>query len=266
MSPSVLDPYQDRDSPVHALDARVKLAVAVSMLLAISLTPIEAWPGFLFLACLIVSTAIAARVPLPILVTRSALVLPFVLMAAMGVPFVRSGRPLLTYRLFDWRLVVTDVGLMRFVTTLARSFLSILVAVVLSFTTHFLELSRAMSSFGVPKLLSAIITMMYRYLFVLVDEAQRLMRARQARSAEMASHSSGGTVLWRANVTGHMIGVLFLRTYERSERIYQAMLARGYSGEVRALGQGRLSREQALIGALVSVGLVASAVIVRVYW
>ena len=63
----------------------------------------------------------------------------------------------------------------------------------------------------------------------------RLTRARQARSAAVAGHRSGGNVMWRAHTAGNMTGQLFLRSYERSDRIYNAMLARGYTGQLRTL-------------------------------
>ncbi len=77
----------------------------------------------------------------------------------------------------------------------------------------------------VPPLLVAVIGLMVRYLTVLSDAALRLMRARDARSV-----GSGGSLLWRVQVTGNMVGQLFLRSYDRSQRVYQALLARGFDG------------------------------------
>jgi cobalt/nickel transport system permease protein len=79
--------------------------------------------------------------------------------------------------------------------------------------------------------------LMWRYLFVLVDEAMRLMRARAARSGahESSGAKVGGGLAWRARVAGGMAGNLFLRAFERSDRIHVAMLSRGYDGEVRLL-------------------------------
>jgi cobalt/nickel transport system permease protein len=82
--------------------------------------------------------------------------------------------------------------------------------------------------------------LMWRYLAVLVDEALRMMRARDSRSGSWEGRG-GGTLLWRARVTGAMAGTLFLRGYERSERIYSAMLARGYDGTIRSLPSQPLS-------------------------
>jgi cobalt/nickel transport system permease protein len=78
----------------------------------------------------------------------------------------------------------------------------------------------------IPNVLVTLIGFTYRYLFVLVDEAMRLQTARDARSV-----GSGGTLFWRAKVLGAMVGSLFIRSYERSERIYQAMVSRGYAGQ-----------------------------------
>jgi cobalt/nickel transport system permease protein len=79
-----------------------------------------------------------------------------------------------------------------------------------------------------------IIGFMYRYLFVLADESIRLLRARAARSAHGPGRSGGGLV-WRGRVAGGMVGNLMLRAFERSERVYDAMVARGYKGEVLSL-------------------------------
>jgi len=160
---------------------------------------------------------------------------PFVLLAALGAPLAAEGRALWSGDLLAWHLTVTDAGLWRLGAILARSGLSMLVAVTLVTITPFADLLRAMRRLGLPALLVAVMAMMYRYLFVLVDEAQRLIRAREARSAASASGRAGRTMAWRATVAGRMIGTLFLRTYERSERIYQAMLARGYQGDILTL-------------------------------
>ena len=101
-------------------------------------------------------------------------------------------------------------------------------------TAPFPDLLKAVRVLRVPALLTATMSFMYRYIFVLVDEAMRLQTARDARSA---AGSGQTTLLWRARVLGGMIGNLFVRSYERSERIYTAMLAHGFSGEIRTLSR-----------------------------
>jgi cobalt/nickel transport system permease protein len=94
-----------------------------------------------------------------------------------------------------------------------------------------------MRALHVPKLLVAIFGLMWRYIFVMADEALRLLRARAARSGASrdAQYKTGGSLAWRARVTGGMAGNLLVRSFERGDRIYSAMAARGYDGEVRTL-------------------------------
>jgi cobalt/nickel transport system permease protein len=102
----------------------------------------------------------------------------------------------------------------------------------------------------------AIISFMYRYLGVLGDEAGRMNRAKASRSAVGRDGRTGGGMRWRATVTGSMVGSLFLRSYERSERIYSAMQARGFDGELRYLPGPPLTT-----AALVAFGLGLAALV-----
>jgi cobalt/nickel transport system permease protein len=110
-----------------------------------------------------------------------------------------------------------------------------------------------------PQVLVSIISLMSRYLGFLADEATRMSRARASRSADPDGHG-GGSLVWRAKVTGAMVGSLFLRSYERGERIYAAMQARGFEGEFRHLHRrGMQAPDYALLG-----GVVASCLILVV--
>ena len=113
---------------------------------------------------------------------------------------------------------------------MAKSWLSVQAALLLAYTTAFADLVDALRALRVPAIIVSIISFMYRYLAVLTDEAGRMSRARQSRSAAAPDGRSGGSLSWRARVTGAMVGSLFIRSYERSERIYAAMLARGFAG------------------------------------
>jgi cobalt/nickel transport system permease protein len=111
----------------------------------------------------------------------------------------------------------------------------------------------------------AIISFMYRYLAVLTGEAARMSRARTARSAARPGLRSGGSIGWRASVTGHMVGSLFLRSYERSERIYGAMQARGFDGELRSMPGPPLTRPAVMALAVVLAALVAFQVAAQLW-
>ncbi len=244
----LLDQYHTGRSSVHRLDARVKLLLTLAFILVTSLTPAGAWLAYLGLTLLALGVILAAGLP-PLLVQRRALVaLPFAL-AALTVLFTTEGRPLFTLSLGAWHLTASQPGLIRFLSILLKSWLSVQGAILLAATTPFPTLVVAMRALRLPRLLVSIIAFMGRYLFVLADEALRLHRAREARSAVIGP-GSGGSITWRARVTGGMVGNLFLRSVERSERIYNAMLARGYRGELRTLSPPRLRPADGVLGLL----------------
>ena len=231
-----LDPYVHRRSPIHALDARVKLVLSLAFILTTSLVPLQVWPVYILLFSIILSVEVVSELGVGYVLRRSVLALPFVL-AALPVIFTLEGTPLFTFRLGAWTLAASAQGLERFASIALKSWISIQAAIVLASSTPFPDLLVAMRAVGVPRLMVAVFGLMWRYLFVLVDEVLRLVRARAARSGEtgMPGVRSGGSLAWRARVAGGMAGSLFLRAFERSDRIYNAMLARGYTGQLRTL-------------------------------
>ncbi len=266
MSLAFLDPYHPVPSPIHSIDARVKLVATFLFIVIFNVTPIQAWPAHLgYLLAVIGILSVGRAAPTSVL-KRSMLAAPFVLMAALGLPFVAEGKPMLTIPWIPWRLTITDLGALRFANVIAKSWLSVLVVLALADTTPFLAIIKAMRSLGIPPVIASIIMLMYRYMYVLVDEALRLTRARDARTAEPEQGRKRGALLWRARVTGNMIGTLFLRTYERSERIYSAMLARGYSGEIRMLSPARLSRRDVVLGGASVAVLAVVAILANITW
>lgn len=234
-----LDPYRPLPSPVHALDGRVKFILAVAFILTVSLTPFGAWPVYLLLWSIALSAEILSGLGVGYVLRRAALALPFVL-AAIPLAFTTPGTPWLEFPLGPWQLTLTLDGLLRFANVAVKSWLSVQAAIVLASSTEFRDLLLAMRAVRIPRLLVAMFGLMWRYLFVLVDEAVRLMRARSARSgiarrpADAPGRRPGGSLAWRAKVAGGMAGNLFLRAVDRSDRIYVAMLSRGYDGEVRS--------------------------------
>ena len=244
-----LDPYRHSQSLVHQLDGRVKFVLAVAYILTCSLTPISAWAVYILLFALILSIEILSTLGVGYVLKRASLALPFVL-AALPVIFTMKGVELFSLPLGTWTLTASVEGLERFGSIALKSWLSVQVAIVLAATTPFPELLQAMRAVGIPRLLVAMFGLTWRYLFVLVDEALRLMRARSARSGINSSNQKakeGGSIVWRAGVTGGMAGSLFLRGIDRSDRIYTAMLSRGYDGEVRLMPVPALSGVHKLI-------------------
>ena len=258
-----LDTFRPRDSMVHELDARVKLVTALLFIICTALTPDGAWVAYALMWLLILAIVLASRLGVACVLRRSLVAVPFTL-AALPIVFSTSGDALLVILVFSWRLALSGAGLVRFSSILLKSWLSVQVAVVLTGSTSFPLLLQAMRSLRVPKVLVAIAGFTYRYIFVIADETMRLVRARSARSA--AYDGKGGrSVLWRASVTGNMAGSMFLRSLERSERIYAAMVSRGYNGEMRSLSAPELRAWDVFRGLPVVAALVVIQVVARLW-
>jgi len=254
-----LDPYRYRESPIHALDPRVKFVLAVAFIITTALIPPGAWPAYVLLYAAVLSVILLSELGIGLVMKRAVLAAPFVL-AALPLLFTVPGDALGVFRIGAWTLTISSPGLERFVSVALKSWLSVQMAIVLASSTSFPDLLAAMRALRLPRLLVAIIGLMWRYLFVLVDEVMRLMRAREARSGHPSEPAGriGGTLAWRAKVTGGMAGNLMLRSFDRSERIYAAMASRGYDGEVRGLPRPPVSRGGWLVlaGGLVFLVLV----------
>lgn len=257
MNATTFDRYLEGASAVHRLDPRVKVLVALGFILGVALLPDAAWVAYGAAALLIAAATVVARLSPGLVVRRSLLGLPF-LLAAVTVLFTVPGRALWSG---PWGLALTDAGLMRFGSIVARSLLSIAAAVLLTATTRFPDVLHALRHLRVPAVLVGIIAFMYRYLFVLVEEVQRLLRARAARSARLPGTKGGGSLGWRAAVVGHMAGQLLVRSLDRSDRVYQAMQARGYRGELLTLAPHTMRRRDWLA---LAVGLAAVGVVLAI--
>ena len=208
----------------------------------ISLLPIGSALALVLVWLVLVACSATAGLG-PFRLSRSAVIaLPFTL-AAFPLIFTVHEQVLGTLALGPLGLSISAEGLRRFLTITAGSWLSVQVALLLAFTTPFHDLVDALRELRLPRILISIISFMYRYLAVLGDEGARMLRARDARSAGSTGRS-GPSIRWRATVTGRMVGSLFLRAYERSERIYAAMQARGFEGEFRHLRTRRLQRTE----------------------
>jgi cobalt/nickel transport system permease protein len=237
-----LDRYVAGTSVFHRADARLKFLLAIAAILSISLLPIGAYAA-LALAWIVLVTCSATAGLGPFRLSRTAVIaLPFSL-AAFPLIFTRPEEILGTLALGPLDLTISAEGLRMFTTIATKSWLSVQVALLLAFTTPFHDLVDALRELRLPRIMVAIISFMYRYLAVLTDEATRMLRARDARSADPTGRG-GGSIRWRATVTGRMVGSLFLRAYERSERIYAAMQARGFEGEFRHMGARVLARSE----------------------
>jgi cobalt/nickel transport system permease protein len=175
-------------------------------------------------------------------------------MIAIFIPFFKQGEVAGSYNIWLWRVSVTYSGLFILANIVVKSWLCILSLILLSATTKFTALLKGLKQLGIPKVMVLILSFMYRYIFVLVDEVMRMRRARDSRNF-------GGGRLRQLKTLGNMIGTLFIRSYERGERVYVAMLSRGFDGEVRTLHKLSFKQADAYFGIIFCLALVFPGII-----
>lgn len=215
-----IDKYSRQISPVHSLEPRAKLIFSFALIIICVTTPPEIWWAFIvYLAILAVIIAFA-RLPFKYVLTRSLIAAPFILVVAVCVPLM-ADKGGTVYHLGP--VPFPYAGLITLWNVSIKSFTSILCAIVLSSTTNFGDLMHGLERLHVPRFFTLVSAFMYRYLFIIVDQAERMKRARDSRNYR-------GRWIWHAKVIGYMIASLFIRSQERAERVYQAMCARGFEG------------------------------------
>ncbi len=249
----LIDVYQPRPSLIHRLDPRVKLIGAVLIILTAVMLPDDGWPSFVLLLLFLVTLSWSSGLGWSFTVRRAFVAIPFVL-AALPLPFLTPGRVIWVVPGLGWTM--TAAGLTRFLAILLRTWLAVQAGVLLSATTSAPDLLWGLRALGMPRLLVGVVGFMLRYIFVLADEALRMLRARSARSPKLADTQRPGLV-WQGRVAGMMVGSFFLRSLERSERVYAAMASRGYAGEIRLLAPPLMKRSDWIALSLLSVSLLA---------
>lgn len=214
-----LDVDSKNVSPWHTLAPRTRLLCTLLMVFAIALTPNGHWWTWAIYGLAILSLLLLSRVTLIVLLRRLAVEFTFIGVVLLGTLFRGGGEVL-----WSWGpLQITTVGLTILGSVTFKALLSLMMLNLLTLTTSVPALLHALVELRTPPLLVATLGSMYRYIGVLIGEFSAMRRAAVSRNL-MSSNR------WQRLVIGNMIGSLFIRTYERGERVHQAMLSRGYQG------------------------------------
>ncbi len=253
MKHAFLDHHSVIKSPIHHLDARAKILVFFTLILVSVSCPPNAILLFGLLALTLVGVALLARLPLGHLTKKILVILPFLFLVTISIPFMKKDALGGGYSLGLGGLSVSQSGLWILWNVVVKSCLGVFSIILLSSTTSFPQLIKGMEKLGSPRIFTILISFMYRYSFILIDELYRMKRARDSRSF-------GGRWLWHSKVIGYMIGWLFLRSFHRGERVYLAMLSRGYSGTMPETAVGRFGW-----GELLFLSLSPILVFLRIY-
>ncbi len=211
--------YRPGGSAVHRLPPQVKVAATLAFVLAVVTTPREAFWVFALDALLLAAMAVLAAVPLRVIARRLAIEAPFVVFA-LFLPFV--GQAPHTEVL---GLSLSVPGLWAAWNILAKGTLGVAATTLLATTTSVSELLCGLDRLRVPRAFTAIAGFMVRYAEVITGEARRMRVARLSRGYDPRW-------LWQGRAVASSAGTLFIRAYERGERIHVAMLSRGFTGEL----------------------------------
>ncbi|MFI5757561.1 cobalt ECF transporter T component CbiQ [Streptomyces sp. NPDC051569] len=223
--------YRHGHSVVHDLPPHCKLAAVFCFVIVVVSTPREAIWAFGLYAALLAAVAGVARVPPGFLLRRLLIEVPFVAFAVL-MPFVVPGD-----QVQFLGLSLSVPGLWGAWNVLAKGTLGVAASVILASTTELRSLLLGLQRLKLPPLLVQIASFMIRYGDVITDEMRRMSIARRSRGFE-----ARGVRHW--GVLAKSAGALFIRSYERGERVHLAMVSRGYAGTMPVIDEVTASRAQ----------------------
>jgi len=209
-------------SVVHRAPAHLKLVALVGFMLVVVATPREWYAAFAGYVVILLGVVALSRVPPPYLAKRMLIETPFVLFA-IAIPFIAEGP-----RIEVLGLSVSEPGLWAAAALLVKGSLGVLAALTLAATTEPQDVLVGLRRLRMPDLIVQIMGFMLRYLDVVTAELGRMNVAMRSRGYDPRSPRH-----WP--VLARSLGSLFIRSYERGERVHLAMLARGYDGTMPAL-------------------------------
>jgi len=209
--------YLHRHSLVHSLPSHLKIIAAIAFILIVVSTPVTKWLAFVAYFLWLLTVVTVAKIPFSLLFKRSLIEIPFVFFAIL-MPFFGTGEKVQVGPFDLYR-----EGLIAGSGIVVKGTLGVMTAIILSTSTTAREILRGLERLKLPALMVQIASFMLRYVNVVNDEMERMKVARESRGFEAT-----GIKHWKVLATA--AGALFIRSYERGERVHLSMLSRGYEG------------------------------------
>jgi cobalt/nickel transport system permease protein len=226
--------HQHGSSRIHQFTPQAKLAGLFAFVIVVALTPREAVVALLLDACVLAIVVATARLRPGLVLGRLAAILPFITFAFF-LPFVGDGEQV------DVGPVALSVdGLWASWNIIAKATMGATASIIVTATTPIPDLLAGLTRLRVPNAIVGIIGFMFRYLDLIVDELARMRRAMVARGHDPRW-------LWQARPIASSAGALFVRTYERGERVHDAMAARGFTGAMPEIEPQTSARSEFLL-------------------
>jgi len=236
-----LDQLSYKNTFVHRLDPRVKLiATLLFLFTVISFSKYEIvalLPFFLYPVLLMT----IGEIPFMFILKKVILVSPFAIFIGIFNPLLDSGQ------VFIFNNLTISAGWLSFFSIMLKFTLTVSTALLLVATTSFPGVCHALRQMGLPSLFVSQLLFLYRYIFVLMEETMRIVRARNMRS--YGQSGKGIRIFVR------LVGILFIRTVERAERVYFAMLSRGFQGDMPTLKRSHIKASDLIFALSVMVFL-----------
>jgi cobalt/nickel transport system permease protein len=217
-------------------------------------TPITRWPAFIAFFGLLIFTAVISKIPILLLFRRALIEIPFIFFAIL-MPFFGEGEKFSIFGVMVYR-----DGLLAGTSIVVKGTLGVLAAVILSTTTTAREILRGLEKLKLPLIMVQIASFMLRYINVISDEMERMKVARESRG-----FIATGIKHWKVLATA--AAALFIRSYERGERVHLAMLSRGFDGALPSLESNAVTTRQWLTAfSIPGLALTASLIAFLIGW
>lgn len=215
--------YVHRHSPIHSLAPHAKILAILGLLVIVVATPIQNYIAFIAYFSLIIALVLIAKLPIWQSLKRTTIEIPFIFFAIL-MPFVSPDK---------------EAAKIAAISIIAKATIGTLLAIILSGTTPAREILRGFETLKMPALIVQIASFMLRYLNVINDEMERMTVARASRGFEPK-----GIRDWKFLAAA--AGALFIRSYERGERVHLSMISRGYDGKLPSVQSQVVAKQEIL--------------------
>lgn len=217
--------YSSLESPIHRINPLVKLCVVIGIII-VNMSFTHILPYFLLMGVLMGVIALS-HVSIRYYFVRTVFFITiFAVIIAIPIIFFTPGQIIAVWSIGTVNIIITLEGILVASSFILRIWLSIMAIMTLIFTTPFANLIHAMKHVRIPQIFLLLFSLTYRYIFLFIEELIRMLRAKEARSFRPLGFRM------RFKILGQVFGTLLVRSIGKSERVYRAMLARGYTGDL----------------------------------
>ena len=244
-----IDEFAHLNSPIYSWDARVKIVSLLCLIISIVLLDkiLPALLGFAFCVILV----FISRIPLRFLFAYLRWALLFSLFFVIIMPLTVEGNEIAKF----YFLSISRDGIELGILIALRAISAVILIFPMVATSKFAVTMKALQSLKIPDKLIQMVMFSYRYIFIFTEEIERMFTAAKARAFQEKTN------LHTLRTVGFILGMLFVRSYERARRVYDAMLARGYTGNLKILHEFNLCRKDLVKGFIIIVVAVLLQVI-----